>query len=102
MDSYGSIMPSGMLEGVLADFGEYYECLNIVSPIFEDINNIKGKYCLMNITLPFPPIDSFTVQEPKKGLIEILSSRSTISSLNIFNGHSLPNGCLHTLPMQCS
>ena len=91
-----------MLEGVLADFGEYYECLNIMSPKFEDISTIKGKYCLMNITLPFPPIDSYTDQGPKNGLIHILNSPSTISSLNIFNGTVYRMGVCIPLSMQCS
>ena len=99
-DSYGSIKPSGLLEGVFADFGEYYECLNIESPIYEDINSIKGKYCLMNVTLPIPPIDSSTGQQFKNGLTAILSSDLFITSLNNFNGTFYRMGIC--IPSQCN
>jgi len=44
-------MPSGILEGTIADYGEYDECLNIV---FDD-NSARGKYCMSRYMMPMPP-----------------------------------------------
>ena len=45
-------LPSGLLEGVMSMFGVYEECINIESPMVK-WNDIRGKYCLAKIRLPF-------------------------------------------------
>lgn len=56
IDSMGRLPPPGFAEGVVADFGEYDECLDIKSPVNqENVSTIEGNYCLMKVILPFPP-----------------------------------------------
>lgn len=45
-------VPSGLFEGLLSSFGLYEECLSIESPMVK-WNDIRGKYCLAKVYLPF-------------------------------------------------
>lgn len=45
-------VPTGALEGVMSTFGLYEECINIESPMVK-WNDIRGKYCMAKIRLPF-------------------------------------------------
>jgi hypothetical protein len=64
----GDFLPSGIAEGVVSSFGEYYECLDIKSPKSEENEEnkdiIAGQYCLMKIILPFPSEESYREGEP--------------------------------------
>ncbi len=61
----GHFPPSGLAEGVISSFGEYYECLDIKSPKNEENKDIiAGQYCLMKIILPFPSKESYREEEP--------------------------------------
>ena len=61
MDSSGIFFDSGILRGTGTNFGQYDECLNIKSPIYNDenIHQIKGKYCFAKLILPLPKYDSY-------------------------------------------
>ena len=50
-----------MLRGSLTNLGQYDECLSIKNPIYNDeqIQQIKGKYCLAKLILPFPKYGSY-------------------------------------------
>jgi hypothetical protein len=52
MDASAKI-PSGLLEGTIADYGEYEECLNIKVTEEEPLP-ISGKYCMTLISMPIP------------------------------------------------
>ena len=56
LDSSGLFIESGSLKGSLTSLGQYDDCLNIKSPIYdnEQFNQIKGKYCLAKLILPMP------------------------------------------------
>jgi hypothetical protein len=58
-DSYGNLIPSGLAEGRFASFGEYDECIGIKS-LPEEENVIFGKYCTLNLIIPFPPLNSYS------------------------------------------
>ncbi len=47
-------IPTGLLEGTIADYGEYEECLNIKVTEEEPLA-ITGKYCMTLISTPIPP-----------------------------------------------
>jgi len=63
LDAIGRFPPPGFAEGVLADFGEYDECLDIKSPVNRKNPLLKGQYCLMKVILPFPTKDSVNQSE---------------------------------------
>lgn len=46
------LLPTGTIEGVLSSVGLYEECINIASPMVK-WNDIRGKYCLAKVRLPF-------------------------------------------------
>ena len=48
IDATGKI-PSGLSNGVLTSFGDYDQCLNVVSPehVGPSMEPIRGKYCLV-------------------------------------------------------
>ena len=112
MDSYGRLVPPGFLEGVLADFGDYSECLGNESPQMADNSIVKGQYCLMNVILPFPSISSYSEDQPIAdfkemklfqkyyGLNSPSSIRSFISSMDSINGTIYQMGIC--IPSQCS
>ncbi len=47
-------IPTGLLDGTIADYGEYEECLNIKVTEEEPLT-INGKYCMALISTPIPP-----------------------------------------------
>jgi hypothetical protein len=49
-NSWGKFPPTGILEGTVADFGDYDQCLAI------EPNEViaKSQYCLIDISLPLP------------------------------------------------
>lgn len=51
LDSTGKI-PSGILKGSNFELGAYDECLDI-SAILQDDAEVKGKYCLSGLVLPY-------------------------------------------------
>ena len=100
LDSFGSFPPSGFAEGVLSDFGEYDECLSVVSPETTDKQPpIKGRYCLMKLILPYPQKEDMESDEslneeikldPKYRAEEIdlqkLTLKTIVETLNIVSG----------------
>ena len=104
MDSYGSIWPSGRVNGLYSDFGDYFECLSIESPKFKNDLSVNGKYCLLSLIVPFPKLSTLkidesyiTVQNLFIGSDDIISM---IYSLNKNNGTSYQMGIC--IPSQCS
>lgn len=103
LDSLGSFPPSGFAEGVLSDFGEYEECLDVrsPSPIRADKQPvIRGQYCVMKVVLPYPRNDG-SLDANQKSLneeiklnpkykadidLQNLTLRTIIETLNIVNG----------------
>ncbi len=81
----GHFPPSGLVEGVISSFGEYYECLDIKSPKNEENKDIiAGQYCLMKIILPFPSEESYREEEPViQNTIDNKYTKET--NLEIFN-----------------
>ena len=63
IDTMGSPMPSGFINGVFSSFGEYDECLDIESPMDGSEAVITGKYCLLKPILPMPPMGSLKQNE---------------------------------------
>jgi hypothetical protein len=95
----GDFLSSGLAEGVVSSFGEYYECLDIKSPKNEENKDIiAGQYCLMKIILPFPSEESYREGEPviqniigtqyQKEINKQFSNyvKSAISGLNLIEG----------------
>jgi hypothetical protein len=64
IDSMGNLVPSGLLEGVFASFGEFDECLDIESPS-ENGSPIYGQYCLMSPVIPYPKLDNYQQRDEK-------------------------------------
>ena len=113
VDSMGSFPPSGFAEGVLSDFGEYDECLSVISPDTNDKQpKIKGQYCLMKLILPYPQKDDIKSNEnlneeikldPKFKAQQIdlqkLTLKTLVETLNIVSGTiyrmgvCMPNTC---------
>jgi hypothetical protein len=60
----GYLMPSGLLEGVFASFGEFDECLDIESPS-ENGSPIYGQYCLMSPVIPYPKLNNYQPKDEK-------------------------------------
>lgn len=97
----GSFPPSGFAEGVLADFGEYEECLDVKSPPTVDKQPIiKGQYCIMKVILPYPRKDGIDTNDQllnaeiklddkyKASEVDLqnLTVNTIIETLNIVNG----------------
>lgn len=96
----GRFPPPGFIEGIQSSFGEFDECLDIKSPVVEEIDrNFNGKYCLLKVKMPFPSIDSYREGEPvgqqfdfksklleSYGLTKLSTIRGMIEGLNIANG----------------
>jgi len=112
MDSTGSI-PSGILDGVYSNFGDFDECLEISSPIKSKEPTIEGKYCLMKIIVPFPKSYSYEGEEKKNRLTEImkivlknnelkklLTIGKMINGMNIMNGSTFHLGIC--IPSNCN
>ena len=52
----GRLPSPGLLEGLSSDFGDFDECLDSRTP--EHMRKqFEGKYCLLNIKLPYPEHD---------------------------------------------
>ena len=92
----GRFPPPGLLEGIQSSFGEFNECLDIRSPPTED-KRIDGKYCLLNVKLPYPSMQSYADGEPTPqsqspslmeyyGLKKLSTTKSMIETLNLSNG----------------
>ena len=108
----GRPLASGFAEGVQSNFGEYSECLNIESPKKPDTPPIKGRYCLMNAIMPFPPMDSYNENEQVAdkqffsgllehyGLVKLSTIRAFIEGLNLSEGTIYRMGIC--IPSQCS
>lgn len=111
LDSIGRPLVSGFAEGIQSDFGEYTECLGIISPKSEE-REIRGQYCLMNAIMPFPPISSVSEADNMSegrlysglldhyGLGQLASVRAFVESLNLSNGTIYRMGIC--IPSQCS
>ena len=56
VDSMGRLPSPGLLEGLTSDFGDFDECLDSKTPEHTR-KQFEGKYCLLNIKLPYPDID---------------------------------------------
>ena len=61
-------LSSGQLQGIGGAYGEFDECLHIVSPPPKEKDSthpiIKGKYCYINNVSPLPPPGSYKPGEP--------------------------------------
>jgi len=85
-----------MTEGIQSSFGEYDQCLNIESTQNENNPIIRGQYCLLNVNLPYPSIDSYKEGEPVEkqefsfkggnNLHKLSTVKATIEGLSILNG----------------
>ena len=106
MDSSGIFFDSGMLRGSLTNLGQYDECLSIKSPIYNDeqIQQIKGKYCLAKLILPFPKYGSYNQSDFQNANFTISASHQIdmgllFDTLNRFMktlyqfGICIPNSC---------
>ena len=95
-----------MLRGSLTNLGQYDECLSIKSPIYNDeqIQQIKGKYCLANLILPLPEFVSYNHTDFQRGDSIVSESdqhnmRLLFDTLNQFMktlyqfGICIPNSC---------
>ncbi len=71
LDAMGKL-PSGLLEGVFASFGEFDECLDIESPS-DDGSPIYGQYCLLKPVIPFPKVESYDPNDEKLASIDSFS-----------------------------
>ena len=108
----GRPFTSGFIEGIQSNFGEYSECLDIVSPQSPGRTSIKGKYCLLKAVMPFPPIETFDENEPVDnqqfysgmlnhyGLVKLSTIKAFIEALNLSNGTLYRLGVC--IPSQCS
>jgi hypothetical protein len=100
----GYLMPSGLLEGVFASFGEFDECLDIESPS-ENGSPIYGQYCLMSPVIPYPKLNNyqqrdeeinfgdsfklwsdFLVENKINKYLEINPMLKFIEAMNLYNG----------------
>ena len=111
LDSMGRPLVSGFAEGIQSDFGEYQQCLGIVSPNNEE-REIRGKYCMMKAVMPFPPISSlskvgdapegriFSGLLEHYGLTQLATVRAFVEGLNLSNGTIYRMGIC--IPSQCS
>ena len=98
--------PSGLIEGVFADFGEFNECLDINSRV------MRGQYCLAKVNLPFPSKHNLIESELETQNLSFLLRptevfdtkqvlvRNMIEALNIVNGTVFQLGVC--LPSVCS
>ena len=106
MDSTGLFFDSGILRGSLSSLGQYDECLSIKSPIYNDeqIQQIKGKYCLANLILPLPKYGSYNQSDFQNIDSTIPASHQInmglfVNTLNIMGGTlysfgiCIPNTC---------
>ena len=100
----GHLMPSGLLEGVPASFGEFDECLDIESPP-ENGSPIYGQYCLLDPVIPYPKLENyykidekinfidsfkllrdFLVENKINKYLEINPMLKFIEAMNLYNG----------------
>lgn len=44
----------GFVDGTVSNFGQYDECLNIISPFEEGKTTFTGSYCLTKLSIPLP------------------------------------------------
>ncbi|XP_054166038.1 nose resistant to fluoxetine protein 6-like [Oppia nitens] len=115
LDAMGSFPPSGFAEGVLADFGEYDECLDVKSPVDDKETQIRGQYCMMKVILPYPKLDNISDDNNLDEEIKLndkfkaydidlqkLTLRTIVETLNIVSGTiyrmgiCIPNTCTST------
>ncbi|XP_054155916.1 nose resistant to fluoxetine protein 6-like [Oppia nitens] len=84
-DSAGRPVDPGLLEGLTSSFGDYTECLSIVSPESMFIPEIVGQYCLVKPLMPYPSMDSLgmNLTDPK------LMARNRFARL--MDGYRLPH-----------
>ena len=95
-----------MLRGSQSSLGQYDECLSIKSPIYNDeqIQQIKGKYCLAKLILPLPEYGSYNQSDFQNVDSTIPASNQINMGLfvNTFNimggtlyqfGICIPNSC---------
>src|SRR5690625_6159159 len=87
------LVPSGALEGILSTIGLYEECVNIESPMVK-WNDIRGKYCLAKVHLPFlwpsfPSLDDELEEGAEPGL--------DLNNLNNLNSYATKKAVLTRL-----
>ena len=58
-DSFGHVIPTGMLRGHISSFGEYDQCINIKSPLLDSGRHVYGQYCQVHFRSPFPPMSAY-------------------------------------------
>jgi hypothetical protein len=116
-DSMGHLIPSGLLEGVIASFGEFDECLDIKSPP-ENGSPIYGQYCLLSPVMPYPKVENYDPKDEEINfgesfkllrdfLVEIKANKYVeinpilkfIESINLSNGTSFRTGIC--IPDKC-
>ncbi|CAG2169928.1 unnamed protein product, partial [Oppiella nova] len=51
-------VPTGFWGGIISEFGEYDQCLDIKSPPHEG-HTISGQYCMLRLIMPYPLIESY-------------------------------------------
>ncbi|XP_054157259.1 uncharacterized protein LOC128955610 [Oppia nitens] len=56
LDASGKLVSSGLLEGTLADLGNFDQCIGGYLEDTESEKQLNGKYCLVRITPPLPPL----------------------------------------------
>jgi hypothetical protein len=90
-----------MTEGIQSSFGEYDQCLNIESTQNENNPIIRGQYCLLNLIVPYPSIDSYKEGEPIEKQEFSLKGSYNFPKLstvkNLIEGLNLSNGTIYRI-----
>ena len=71
-------IPTGIVEGTLAHFGEFDQCLEIK----EETSNIRGQYCLAKFILPYPSMET---HQPNMSLYGHDHYRYMVNFLRTYN-----------------
>ncbi len=77
-NTWGKFPPTGILEGTVADFGDYDQCLAI------EPNEVIGKsqYCLIDISLPLPK--PMSIHQNFFQIVNVLPQSVNMSESNVF------------------
>ena len=94
-------IPSGLWTGVLTSFGEYDQCLSIVSPKRDDSESdmIYGKYCFVRFSIS-EEIKNLALQLFDQG--EMHEKFKVLTAHNLFDDKFYAFNAGICIPSQCS